>query len=604
MDIIRTILSQLKQYRTAALLAPVFTLASVGLETLIPYVMALLIDRGIAAGDLGQVWLWGAIMIGCALLALLVGASSGVFGSEAATGLAANLRDALFEKVQTYSFANIDKFSTAGLVTRMTTDVTNVQNAFQMALIIATRAPITLVASLTMCLIISRSLSTVFLVAMVLLAIALFGIMFKTMPMFGQVFQRYDALNSSVQENVTAIRVVKAFVREDHESQKFEHAADEVHDLFVAAESLLAWNNPVMMCATYGCIIALSWFGTHSILAGQITTGELTSLLGYVMGILMSLMMLTMIFVMLSMSAASGQRIVEVLEEQPDITSPEGALTEVRDGSIDFDDVTFSYRGGTGEATLDGIDLHIASGETIGILGGTGSGKSTFVSLISRLYDVDSGAVRVGGQDVRSYDTEVLRDAVAVVLQQNTLFSGTILDNLRWGNEHATLEECQAACRAACADEFIDRFPDGYATVISSGGTNVSGGQRQRLCIARALLKRPRVIILDDSTSAVDTATDASIQRAFAEMIPDTTKLIISQRVSSFGACDRILVLDAGRVAAFAPEAELLESCTIYQDVYEAQNRAGSEADFDAPGGSAFDPMSQRNDPAFADELR
>lgn len=604
MDIIRTILSQLKQYRTAALLAPVFTLASVGLETLIPYVMALLIDRGIAAGDLGQVWLWGAIMIGCALLALLVGASSGVFGSEAATGLAANLRDALFEKVQTYSFANIDKFSTAGLVTRMTTDVTNVQNAFQMALIIATRAPITLVASLTMCLIISRSLSTVFLVAMVLLAIALFGIMFKTMPMFGQVFQRYDALNSSVQENVTAIRVVKAFVREDHESQKFEHAADEVHDLFVAAESLLAWNNPVMMCATYGCIIALSWFGTHSILAGQITTGELTSLLGYVMGILMSLMMLTMIFVMLSMSAASGQRIVEVLEEQPDITSPEGALTEVRDGSIDFDNVTFSYRGGTGEATLDGIDLHIASGETIGILGGTGSGKSTFVSLISRLYDVDSGAVRVGGQDVRSYDTEVLRDAVAVVLQQNTLFSGTILDNLRWGNEHATLEECQAACRAACADEFIDRFPDGYATVISSGGTNVSGGQRQRICIARALLKRPRVIILDDSTSAVDTATDASIQRAFAEMIPDTTKLIISQRVSSFGACDRILVLDAGRVAAFAPEAELLESCTIYQDVYEAQNRAGSEADFDAPGGSAFDPMSQRNDPAFADELR
>lgn len=612
MDIVRKLLAQLKEYRMQALLAPVFTLAAVGLEVLIPYVMALLIDEGIAVGDLGKVIRWGAVMLGCAVLALLVGASSGVFGSEAATGLAANLRDALFEKVQTYSFSNIDKFSTAGLVTRMTTDVTNVQNAFQMVLTIATRAPISLVASLIMCVLISPSLSVIFFVAMVVLGAALFGIMFKTLPMFGQVFRRYDDLNSSVQENVTAIRVVKAFVREDHEDQKFTKAADEVHDLFVSAESLLAWNNPVMMLAIYGCIIALSWFGAHHIVEGQITTGELTSLLGYIMSIMISLMLLTMIFVMVSMSAASGQRIVEVLDEVPDIVSPADALTEVKNGSIDFDHVGFAYRPGSGDETLQDINLHIKSGETIGILGGTGSGKSTLVSLICRLYDVTEGAVSVGDHDVRAYDTEVLRDAVAVVLQQNTLFTGTILDNLRWGKPDATLEECQAACRAACADEFIDRFPDGYTTMIDQGGTNVSGGQRQRLCIARALLKRPRVLILDDSTSAVDTATDASIQRAFAEQIPNTTKIIISQRVSSFGACDRILVLDAGHVAAFAPEAELLETCSIYRDVYEVQNRAGAEADFDTPdgaspyepGGAAHDPLSQRFDPAFADELK
>ena len=604
MDIVRKLLSELRQYKLPAVLAPVFTLAAVGLEVLIPFVMALLIDEGIAVGDMGQVMKWGLIMLLCAALALLVGSCSGIFGSEAATGLASNLRDALFEKVQTYSFSNIDKFSTAGLVTRMTTDVTNVQNAFQMTLIIATRAPITLIASLAMCIIISPSLSSVFFVAMVVLGVALFSIMFKTMPLFGHVFERYDDLNSSVQENVTAIRVVKAFVREDHEDKKFSKAAGELYDLFVKAESLLAWNNPIMMCATYGCIIALSWFGTHSILAGQITTGELTSLLGYVMNILVSLMMLTMIFVMVTMSAASGQRIVEVLDEQPDIVSPAHPLTKVTDGQVEFDHVSFAYRHGSGEDTLQDITLSIHSGETIGVLGGTGSGKSTFVSLISRLYDVDEGSVRVGGEDVRAYDTEVLRDAVAVVLQQNTLFSGTILDNLRWGKADATLEECKAACAAACADEFIDRFPDGYATMIDQGGTNVSGGQRQRLCIARALLKRPRVLILDDSTSAVDTATDASIQRAFAEQIPDTTKIIISQRVSSFGACDRIIVFDAGRVVAFGTEEELLESCSIYRDVYEVQNKAGSEADFDEPGAVRYDPLSQRNDPAFADELR
>lgn len=606
MDIIRKLLSHLGPYKRPAMIAPLCTLVAVGMEVLIPYIMAMLIDQGISKGNMEKVWLYGGIMLACALVALVIDSASAVFGSRASTGLASNLRDALFEKVQTYSFGNIDKFSTAGLVTRMTTDVTNVQNAFNMSLIIATRAPISLVASLVMSVIISPRLSGIFLVAMVVLSAALIFIMLKAMPLFGQVFQRYDALNASVQENVTAIRVVKAFVREDHESQKFTRAANDLHDLFVKAEGLIAFNNPVMGVAIYGCIIALSWFGTHSILAGDITTGQLTSLLGYVFNVLMSLMMLTMIFVMVSMSAASGQRIVEVLEEEPDIVSPEDALTNVPNGDVDFEGVHFSYRTGDGEETLENIDLHIGSGETIGILGGTGSGKSTFVSLISRLYDVDAGAVRVGGNDVRSYDTEVLRDAVAVVLQQNTLFSGTILDNLRWGKADATLEECKAACAAACADEFIDRMPDGYDTMIEQGGTNVSGGQRQRLCIARALLKRPRVLILDDSTSAVDTATDASIQRAFAEQIPDTTKIIISQRVSSFGSCDRILVLDAGRVAAFAPEQELIQTCDIYRDVYETQNKAGSEADFDQLEGVEnihYDPVSQRFDPAFADEL-
>ncbi len=604
MDIIRKLLGHLKEFKSAAIIAPLCTLGAVGMEVFIPYVMALLIDRGISAGDMGQVWLWGSIMLACAAAALVIDAASAVFGARAATGLASNLRDALFEKVQTYSFSNIDKFSTASLVTRMTTDVSNVQNAFNMALIIATRAPISLVASLVMCVVISPSLSIIFFVAMIALSVALATIMFKAMPLFGQVFQRYDGLNSSVQENVTAIRVVKAFVREEHEDKKFAKAANEVHDLFVKAESLVALNNPIMGVAIYGCIIAVSWFGTHHILEGQITTGQLTSLLGYIFNVLMSLMMLTMIFVMLSMSAASGQRIVEVLEEEPDIVSPANPLTVVTDGDIDFDHVGFAYRSGSGEETLQNINLHINSGETVGILGGTGSGKSTFVALISRLYDVNEGAVRVGGQDVRAYDTEVLRDAVAVVLQQNTLFSGTILDNLRWGKEDATLEECKAACAAACADEFIDRFPDGYETMIEQGGTNVSGGQRQRLSIARALLKRPKVLILDDSTSAVDTATDASIQRAFAEQIPDTTKLIISQRVSSFASCNRILVLDAGHVAAFGREEDLLKTCDIYRDVYETQNKAGAEADFDSLEGVPYDPMSQRNDPAFADELR
>lgn len=606
MDIIRKLLSHLGEYKRPALIAPVCTLVAVGLEVLIPYIMAMLIDQGISKGDMGKVWLFGGIMLAFAVASLVIDSASAVFGSRASTGLASNLRDALFEKVQTYSFGNIDKFSTAGLVTRMTTDVTNVQNAFNMSLIIATRAPISLVASLVMSVIISRSLSGIFLVAIVVLSAALIFIMLRAMPLFGEVFARYDNLNASVQENVTAIRVVKAFVREKHENQKFTNAANDLHDLFVRAESLLAFNNPVMGVAIYGCIIAISWFGTHFILDGQITTGQLTSLLGYVFNVLISLMMLTMIFVMVSMSAASGKRIVEVLEEEPEIVSPRDALMEVADGSIEFEGVNFRYRTGDGEGeeTLAGIDLRIASGETVGVLGGTGSGKSTFVSLISRLYDVDSGCVRVGGQDVRAYDTEVLRDSVAVVLQQNTLFSGTILDNLRWGKPDATLEECKAACAAACADEFIDRMPDGYDTQIEQGGTNVSGGQRQRLCIARALLKSPKVLILDDSTSAVDTATDASIQRAFAQQIPDTTKIIISQRVSSFSSCDRILVLDAGHVAAFGPEAELIQTCDIYRDVYDTQNRQGSDADFDELEGIGHDPLSQRFDPAFANELK
>ena len=603
MNIVRKIVGQLGGYRRQAVLAPLFTLVAVMMEVLIPYVMAYLIDDGISAGDMSKVLFWGVVMIACAAVGLVAGVLSGVYGAEGSTGLASNLRDALFEKVETFSFGNIDKFSTASLVTRMTTDVTNVQNAAQMVLTIATKAPFTMIASLVMCILISPSLSVIFFVALVVLGAALVFILATSMPVFNRVFERYDALNSSVQENVTAIRVVKAFVREDYENEKFGAAAREVHDLYVRAEGLLAFNNPVMVLVMYGCIIALSWLGTHSILAGEITTGQLTSLLGYVSNILTALMMLAMVFAMIAMSVASSRRIVEVLDEEPEIASPEGAVMVVADGSIDFDDVSFSYAGDADKYTLRDITLHIDSGETIGIFGGTGSGKSTFVSLISRLYDATEGSVRVGGVDVRDYDTEVLRDAVSVVLQQNTLFSGTILDNLRWGKADATLEECQAACKAACADEFIDRFPDGYDTQIEQGGTNVSGGQRQRLCIARALLKSPKVLILDDSTSAVDTATDAAIQRAFAEQIPDTTKLIISQRTSSFASCDRIIVMSGGAVVAFAPEDELIETCDIYREVYETQNSEGYDADFDFPPVYEYDPVSQRYDRAFADEL-
>ena len=578
---LKTLLSQVKEYKTASLLAPLFTALEVVMELFIPFITAAIIDQGIEAGDLGQVYRYGALMIVMAFLSLCFGTLAGRFSAKASAGFACNLRDALYAKVQTFSFSNIDKYSTAGLVTRMTTDVTNMQNAYQMILRIAVRAPLMLVCSMCMCFFISVQLSAVFLVALVVLGASLIFIMTRTIPVFQKVFRRYDDLNASVQENVSAIRVVKAFVREAYEDEKFKKAADDLYRLFVKAESTLALNSPIMMLVVYGSILALSWFGAHYIVAGELTTGNLTSLFSYVMGVLMSLMMLSMIFVMVTMSIASAERICEVLKETPALADPERPLMTVSDGQVDFDHVSFSYQHGSGEMVLRDIDLHIASGETIGVVGGTGSGKSSLVNLISRLYDVDQGSVRVGGVDVRDYDLEALRNQVAVVLQKNVLFSGTILDNLRWGKEDATEEECREAARLACADEFIDRFPDGYNTWIEQGGANVSGGQKQRLCIARALLKSPKVLILDDSTSAVDTATDAKIREAFARQIPGTTKIIIAQRISSVQNADRILVLDNGVVSGFDTHENLLKTNRIYQEIYEAQTQGGG--DFDHP---------------------
>ena len=578
---LKTLLSQVKEYKTASLLAPLFTALEVVMELFIPFITAAIIDQGIEAGDLGQVYRYGALMIVMAFLSLCFGTLAGRFSAKASAGFACNLRDALYAKVQTFSFSNIDKYSTAGLVTRMTTDVTNMQNAYQMILRIAVRAPLMLVCSMCMCFFISVQLSAVFLVALVVLGVSLIFIMTRTIPVFQKVFRKYDDLNVSVQENVSAIRVVKAFVREAYEDEKFKKAADGLYRLFVKAESTLALNSPIMMLVVYGSILALSWFGAHYIVAGELTTGNLTSLFSYVMGVLMSLMMLSMIFVMVTMSIASAERICEVLKETPALTDPERPLMTVSDGRVDFDHVSFSYQHGSGEVVLRDLDLHIASGETIGVVGGTGSGKSSLVNLISRLYDVDQGSVRVGGVDVRDYGLEALRNQVAVVLQKNVLFSGTILDNLRWGKEDATEEECREAARLACADEFIDRFPDGYNTWIEQGGANVSGGQKQRLCIARALLKSPKVLILDDSTSAVDTATDAKIREAFARQIPGTTKIIIAQRVSSVQNADRILVLDNGAVSGFDTHENLLKTNRIYQEIYEAQTQGGG--DFDHP---------------------
>lgn len=576
---IKTLSGCIGQYKRESILTPLFTALEVFMEILIPFVTASIIDKGIQAQNMSMVLLYGGIMIACAFLSLFFGVEAGRYASTASTGFACNLRDAMYDNIQSFSFSNIDKFSTAGLVTRMTTDVTNLQNAYQMLMRIAVRAPLMLICSMIMCFVINVELSLVFLAALVLLGIVLLTVMKRAMPIFTRVFARYDDVNASVQENVSAIRVVKAFVREKHESEKFEKAAEELYKLFVKAESTIIVNYPIMMTVIYGSILALSWFGAHFIVSGTLTTGNLTSLISYVISMMMSLMMLSMIFVMLTMSTASAKRISEVLNEKADLTDPEQPETVIADGSIDFDHVCFSYRAGSGEDVLHDIDLHIHSGETVGIIGSTGSGKTSLVSLVSRLYDVKSGAVRVGGRDVRKYDMTALRDQVAVVLQKNVLFSGTILDNLRWGNENASEQQCVEACRAACAEEFIEKLPDKYDTWIEQGGTNVSGGQRQRLCIARALLKQPKVLILDDSTSAVDTATDAKIKEAFAQIIPGTTKLIVSQRISSIEKADRILVLDGGRVSGFDSHERLLENNAIYREIYLAQSSGSGDFD-------------------------
>ena len=593
---IKTLAAQIRQYKRSTLLTPLFTILEVVMEVLIPFVTATIIDKGIngnnGEGDLPTVFIYGGVMIVMAFLSLTFGVLAGKFAANASAGFACNLRDAMFSNIQTFSFSNIDKYSTAGLVTRMTTDVTNLQNAFQMIIRIAVRAPIMLISSVVMCVIINPGISLIFLGALVVLGTVLVLIVSKATKVFDKVFTKYDDLNASVQENISGIRVVKGFVRESHENEKFVGASGNLYKMFVSAEKIISWNQPVMMFVIYACILLISWFGAQFIVGGTMTTGELTSMFSYIMNALMSLMMLSMIFVMLTMSVASARRICEVLNEKSDITNPAAPVMEIPDGSIDFDHVSFAYKHSSellrektdadgGEEILSDIDLHIHAGETIGIIGGTGCGKSTFASLISRLYDVDSGEVRVGGTDVRKYDLEMLRDKVAVVLQKNVLFSGTILDNLRWGNENATEEECMEACRLACADEFIEKMPDGYNTRIEQGGSNVSGGQKQRLCIARALLKSPKILILDDSTSAVDTATDAKIRQAFAEKIPGTTKLIIAQRISSVQDADRIIVMDDGRICGFDTHDNLLKNNKIYSEIYTIQTQSGG--DFDKP---------------------
>ena len=576
---IKTLAKCIGKYKKESIITPIFTAVEVFLEILIPFITASIINKGIQAGDMRKVGIYGGIMLVIAFLSLFCGIQAGKYAAAASTGFACNLREKMYENIQTFSFSNIDKFSTAGLVTRMTTDVTNVQNAYQMIIRIAVRAPLMMICSITMCVIISPRLSIIFLVALIFLGFVLFFIIYKVTPVFTSGFEKYDELNASVQENISGIRVVKAFVREGHEKKKFNKAADNLYKTFVKAESFLAFNNPTMMLVVYGCIVALSWFASHFIVSGSITTGNLTSMFSYVMSMLMSLMMLSMIFVMVSMSAASARRISEVLNEKADLANPEKPYEEVEDGRIDFNHVNFSYRKNSTEDTLHDIDIHINAGETIGIIGGTGCGKSSFVSLISRLYDVTEGSVCVGGKDVRTYDMDALRNQVAVVLQKNVLFSGTILDNLRWGDDNASYEDCVEACKQACADEFIERMPKKYDTWIEQGGTNVSGGQRQRLCIARALLKKPKVLILDDSTSAVDTATDAKIKQAFAQKIPGTTKLIVSQRISSIQDADRIIVLEDGKVSGFDTHENLMENNKVYREICEVQMQGGGDFD-------------------------
>ena len=581
---IKTLGRRIKGYVLESVLTPVFMILEVVTETIIPMLMATMIDDGINKGDMNHIIITGLWMLLCALIALFAGAMGAVYGSKASAGFAKNLRQGMFENIQSFSFANIDKYSTAGLVTRMTTDVTNVQNSYMMILRICFRAPVNLIAAMTMTFLINARLASIYLIAVVFLSIVLAFIIIRANKYFTEVFKRYDDLNASVQENVSSIRVVKAFVREEHENKKFSRAANNLYNLFIKAEKLIVSVTPLMTLTVYGSVIAISWFGALMIVNSELTTGELTTMLTYCMQILMSLMMVGFIFVMLTMSMASAQRIAGVLNEKSTLTNPENPDYDVPDGSIDFENVSFSYSEKSERPVLNNINLHIKSGETIGIAGGTGSSKTSLVNLIGRLYDASEGTVRVGGKDVRSYDLETLRDKVSVVLQKNVLFSGTILDNLRWGNENATEEECIEACKLACADEFIQTFPDGYNTRIEQGGTNVSGGQKQRLCIARALLKKPKILILDDSTSAVDTATDAKIRRAFAEEIPDTTKIIISQRISSVENADRIVVMENGAINAVGTHDELLKTCPIYRETYVAQTEGSG--DFDKKGGN------------------
>lgn len=582
---IKTLAAQIKEYKKVSIMTPIFMILEVVFEMLIPFLMASIIDDGVEAGNMQHIYKIGAVMIGAALCGLFCGVMGGRYGARASTGFAKNLRQAMFENIQTFSFASLDKFSTAGLVTRLTTDVTNMQMAYQMILRICFRAPVSMICAMAMAFFINARLASIYLVAVLLLGVVLFFIINGAMKYFKQAFPKYDELNASVQENVSAIRVVKAYVREEHETKKFKKASQGIYDIFLKAEEHVVLNMPVMQFTVYGCILLISWLGAKQIVGSTLTTGELMSLLTYCMNILMSLMMVAMIFVMMSMSIASAERICEVLDEKSDLTNPVNPAYEVESGDIEFRHVRFSYHKESSEAVLHDINLKIHAGETIGIIGGTGSAKTSLVNLISRLYDVSEGQVMVGGRDVREYDIETLRDQVAVVLQKNVLFSGTILDNLRWGDANATEEECRRVCRLACADEFIERLPDGYQTYIEQGGTNVSGGQRQRLTIARALLKKPKVLILDDSTSAVDTATDARIRKAFAEEIPDTTKLIIAQRVASVMNADRIIVMDDGRVHGFGTHEELLGNNEIYREVYESQTNGGG--DFDEQKGGA-----------------
>ena len=578
----KELLKQVKQYKKDSVLAPVYSALEVVMEVIIPFVMALLIDEGVEKGNMNKILLYGIIMIVLAMISLFAGMMAGKYAASASSGFACNLREAMYRNIQRFSFSNIDKFSTAGLVTRMTTDVTNVQNAYQMIIRIAVRAPLMLISSMAMCFVVNADMSFIFLGAIVFLAVVLVIIMLRAMKIFNVAFTKYDDLNASVQENISGIRVVKSYVREDYENEKFKKASGNLYNMFKKAESTLAFNNPVMMLVIYASIMAICWFGAKFIVVDKtLQIGELTSLFSYVMGSLMSLMMLSTIFVMITMSVASMRRITEVLREQPDLAEPFAPVELMSNGSIDFDNVHFRYHKTSEEEVLTDINLHIKSGETIGIIGGTGCGKTSLVNLISRLYDVQQGSVKVGGVDVKDYDMKFLRDQVSVVLQKNVLFSGTILDNLRWGNENATEEECIEACKWACADEFIERFPDKYNTVIERGGTNVSGGQKQRICIARALLKKPAVLILDDSTSAVDTATDAKIRAAFQKCIPGTTKIIIAQRVSSVQDADRIVVLDDGRINGVGTHVELVANNEIYRDIYESQTKDGG--DFDRP---------------------